>query len=202
MAQLQISEPAVATLKKMEGYRSVAYLDVAGVPTIGYGRTIDVHMGDRTDEPNEDAWLRKHCAAIMLAIDQAVTVDLSQNQADALCLWTYNVGIAAMKRSTLVRKLNQGRYGAVPGELKRWVHAGGRVVSGLQKRRDLEAELWSKENGMKPLDRLKEPSTFAGLAGALAAFGVAVPQAQAISWGVGLLAGVLAMFLPERDRGD
>lgn len=50
------------------------------------------------------------------------------------------------------------------------------------------------------IGRLKEPSTWAGLAGLLAVFGLQVEQAQAVASVGSALAGALAVFLPERGR--
>ncbi|WP_235891551.1 glycoside hydrolase family protein [Thalassobius litoralis] len=58
--------------------------------------------------------------------------------AAALLSWTYNVGVGAACRSTLVRRLNAAEWGAVCPELSRWTRAGGRVVRGLVNRRAAE----------------------------------------------------------------
>ena len=50
----------------------------------------------------------------------------------------------------------------------------------------------------KTLTRLAEPSTWAGIASLLTVFGLAVPQAQAISVAGAALSGLAAMFLGEK----
>jgi lysozyme len=73
-----------------------------------------------------------------------VDVALNQHQADALASFIYNVGSGNFGRSTLRKRLNQGSYDAVPGELKRWTFAGGRQWPGLVRRREDEARLFTQ----------------------------------------------------------
>jgi hypothetical protein len=57
-----------------------------------------------------------------------------------LC-WTYNVGEGALKSSTMLKKINAARHDEVPGQVKRWNRAGGKVLKGLARRREAEAAL-------------------------------------------------------------
>ena len=75
-------------------------------------------------------------------VENMVTVDLTQEQFDALTVWVYNLGPTNFKNSTLLRKLNSGDYSAVPTEIKRWNKAGGKVLEGLVKRREAEAKMF------------------------------------------------------------
>jgi GH24 family phage-related lysozyme (muramidase) len=75
-------------------------------------------------------------------VDRLVTVDLEQNQFDALVAWTFNLGPTNLKSSTMLRVLNEGEYGKVPGEMKRWNKAGGKTLDGLIRRREAESLLW------------------------------------------------------------
>ena len=79
------------------------------------------------------------------AVNQRVTVDLEQNQYDALVSFSFNVGVGAFRDSTLLRLLNEGQYGEVPAQLLRWVKAGGKTVQGLVNRRENEIKLWNGE---------------------------------------------------------
>lgn len=80
------------------------------------------------------------------AVNESVTVTLSQNQFDTLVSFSFNVGRGAFQNSTLLKKLNHGMYDEVPIQLKRWVFAGGQRVRGLEVRRENEIKLWNGED--------------------------------------------------------
>jgi lysozyme len=138
-----LSDNGVKILQSLEGYSSVSYLDVAGVKTIGYGRTHHIKDGEITTREIEVEWLKKEAQEAADFLAREVEVPLTQNQADALIIWIYNVGRGAALKSTLLRVLNQGHYSQVPGQLRRWNRAGGRVVKGLVNRRAQEVALWN-----------------------------------------------------------
>lgn len=133
-------------LQRWEGCVLHVYLDVAGVPTIGWGHALgpgEAYPHGLT-QAEADALLRRDLARFELAVEHAITVPLGEHQYDALVVWAYNVGTGAAVTSTLVRRLNAGEYGAVPTELLRWCRAGGRENAGLRARRQSEGELWSR----------------------------------------------------------
>jgi lysozyme len=138
---------AIEKIKQWEGLRLRSYQDSAGVWTIGYGHTSDgafkVGPGQTITEAKATELLRVDLREAEQAIDRGVTVPLSDNQFGALVSFAYNVGNAAFRKSTLLRKLNAGDYDAVPSELAKWNKAGGKVVQGLVNRRAAEAGLWS-----------------------------------------------------------
>ena len=74
-----------------------------------------------------------------------VKVPLTQNQFDALVCFAYNVGIQALRGSTLLKKLNGGDYAGAANEFGRWNRAGGRVLSGLISRRAAERACFEAE---------------------------------------------------------
>ena len=76
-------------------------------------------------------------------INKLVTVGLNQNQFDAMVSWVYNLGSANLQASTLLKVLNAGQYGEVPAQMLRWNKAGGKVLEGLTRRRQAEADLFA-----------------------------------------------------------
>jgi lysozyme len=76
------------------------------------------------------------------AVNARVSVPLFQGQFDAVVSWTYNLGEGALKSSTMLKKINAVRHDEVPGQMKRWNRAGGKVLKGLERRREAEAELY------------------------------------------------------------
>ncbi|MCJ8281044.1 MAG: lysozyme, partial [Rivularia sp. ALOHA_DT_140] len=112
---MRISENCLNLIKKWEGFYSEAYLCPANVPTIGYGtiRYPDgrkVRLGDTISEPVAEAFLHDECAECARGVTKAVKVDINQNQFDALVSFTYNLGIGAFQRSTLLKKINAGKF--------------------------------------------------------------------------------------------
>ena len=76
------------------------------------------------------------------AVNARVSVPLFQGQFDAVVSWTYNLGEGALKSSTMLKKINAARHDEVPGQIKRWNRAGGKVLTGLERRREAEAALY------------------------------------------------------------
>ena len=79
-------------------------------------------------------------------IDRYAQVPLTQSQFDALTSWAYNVGLEAARKSTLMRRLNEGDYMGAANELPRWNRAGGRVWAGLTRRREAERALFLEDD--------------------------------------------------------
>ena len=124
----------------MEGLRLEAYEDAAGVPTIGYGHTKDVRMGDRISEYWAKELLRND---IDEAEQQAkeLGVARTEGQLDALTSFVFNLGIGRLKESTLLRVIREGgSKQQIRKEFKRWVYAGGKKLPGLVTRREWEAK--------------------------------------------------------------
>jgi lysozyme len=141
-------------IKNFEGLRLSAYLDVAGIWTIGYGSTRyhdgrPVRPGDKLDnEIQATALFANTLTWYEDAVNNYVKVPLSQNQFDALVSFTYNEGTYALKNSTLLKKLNQKDYAGAAGQLLLWnkitdPHTGHKVVCDtLVSRRNAEHKLF------------------------------------------------------------
>ncbi|UNF47280.1 lysozyme [Bartonella krasnovii] len=145
----KISQEGLALIKQWEGLRLGAYKDAIGVWTIGYGHTSAagkpfVHKGMTITEKQAEELLCKDLRQFENTVAKAVTVSLNSWQFAALVSFCYNVGTTAFCNSTLLKKLNQGEYEAVPAELQKWTKAGGKRLQGLVHRRVAEAGLWAK----------------------------------------------------------
>ena len=143
---MHISEEGLALIKHFEGCPTddegnvVAYQDAVDIWTIGYGHTKGVQEGDKWTQEKADFMLwRELEEEYENYIKDYVHVPLNQNQFDALCSWVYNLGPANLKKSTMLKKLNNGEYDEVPAQIKRWNKAGGKVLEGLVRRREAEA---------------------------------------------------------------
>lgn len=138
IASLSLSAAALVGLAVHEGYRENAYLDIVGVPTIGYGTTDGVKIGDRTNPVKALERALADMQKFEGAIKQCVKVPLHQHEYDSFSSLAYNIGAGAFCRSTLVRKLNAGDYAGACNEILRWNRAGGKEVRGLTIRRQEE----------------------------------------------------------------
>ena len=142
---MNVSQNCVELIKHFEGFEDTAYLCPANVWTIGYGRTRNVKEGDRITEAQAERDLLEELEEFKHQVLHSVKVELTQNELDALTSWTYNLGVGNLNSSTLLKKLNAGSKDEVPAEMLRWNKASGKVLAGLTKRREAEAELWAKE---------------------------------------------------------
>ena len=136
---LRLSAVALVGIAGWEGYKSAAYIPVPGdVPTIGFGTTHGVKMGDTIDPVTALQRKIRDVEKFEGAIKQCVTVPLFQHEYDAYLSLAYNIGPQAFCRSTLVRKLNAGDYAGACKEILRWDNFRGKPLAGLTKRRQSE----------------------------------------------------------------
>lgn len=159
-----VSAEGVALIKRFEGCARrradggfEAYPDpgTGGAPwTIGWGAT-GSGIGPGT------VWTRAQCdarleadlirfaAEVAAAIGEAPT---TQAQFDALVSFHYNTG--AIARATLTRRHRAGDYAAAAAEFARWNRAGGRVLTGLARRRAAEV---ARYLNLKPAGQRNRP---------------------------------------------
>jgi len=139
---MKTSEEGKTLIKTFEGCKLRAYLDAVDVPTIAYGRTKDVKIGDICTQQQAEDWLEEELVEYEGHVNEAVKVELTQPQFDSLVSWTYNLGPSNLNRSSMLRVLNTSDYDNVPEQIMRWNKAGGRVLPGLVRRREAEAEMF------------------------------------------------------------
>lgn len=147
VSALALSASALVGIAVHEGYSPVAYRPVPGdVPTIGFGTTDGVKMGDRIDPVQA---LTRKLADVQRfegALRQCVRVPLHQHEYDAYLSLAYNIGSGAFCGSTLVRLLNQGQYREACDQILRWTKFKGEDLPGLVKRRSQERDLCKGNN--------------------------------------------------------
>jgi len=129
-------------IKEFEGCRLKAYKCPAGIWTIGWGHTKNVHPLDTWTQEQADAVLRNDINDVMRYVDSRITVELNDNQLASLASLTYNIGNPAFCFSSLRRMLNAGNYAAVPAQILRWNKVKGKDNDGLTRRRKAEVDLW------------------------------------------------------------
>lgn len=132
-AVIALSTPFIA---KWEGLELVAYKDIVGVPTVCYGETRDVKMGDSYTKEDCEEMLRKSVTEYYVGLQKYMTnPDIPIGVQASLLELAYNVGIKAAGESTMMRLANAGYYKSACEQLDRWVKAGGGTVKGLVNRR-------------------------------------------------------------------
>ena len=140
---MKISQEGLALIKKFEGCELEAYKCAAGVLTIGYGHTKGVTESMKITQSEAESMLVEELVEYEKAVLDAVTISIDQCMFDALVSWVYNLGGGNLKASTLLKVLNSGDFNGVPAQLMRWNKAGGKVLEGLTRRRQAEADLFS-----------------------------------------------------------
>lgn len=124
-----------------EGLRLNAYYDLRGVLTIGYGHTgPDVTAGQVITPAQAEGLLMDDIKSASNCVNTCVTVQLTQPEFDAIVDLVYNIGCKAFGDSTMRRLLNAGDYAGAADQFDAWDHAGGKVVAGLLRRREVETE--------------------------------------------------------------
>lgn len=148
---MYISSNCTYLVKKYEGFRSKPYKCPAGIPTIGYGSTFYIN-GEKVSM--YDSEISETFASELLEtvlndfakkVDNIIKVSLNQNQFDALVSFTYNIGIGAFTKSTLLKKLNNVDFQGASKEFVRWNKANGKVLKGLTNRRLDEQKLFENK---------------------------------------------------------
>ena len=139
---MKISDTGIQLIKSHEGLRLDAYLCPADVWTIGYGHTNGVAEGMTITDDGAELLLRMDVGVAEAAVNKH-TKELNQNQFDSLVSFTFNVGVANFRKSTLLKKVNKNPAGrSIADEFARWKYAKGKVLAGLVRRRKDEAELY------------------------------------------------------------
>jgi lysozyme len=139
LAGLALSAATLVGIAVHEGYRDTAYIPVPGdVPTIGFGTTGGVKMGDKITPPQALVRALQDVQKFEGALKQCVKVPLHQHEYDAYISLSYNIGSGAFCKSTLVRKLNAQDYAGACQEILRWDNFQGKPLKGLTLRREKE----------------------------------------------------------------
>jgi lysozyme len=142
---MQLSAAGLALLKQSEGFRSSTYLDVAGIPTIGYGHKLlpGESYPNGIAEAQATLILSRDVALSEGAVSRLARIPLTQGQFDALVDFVFNLGQGRLVSSTLLKDLNAGQSDAAALQLLQWDHAGAKELTALKTRRAAEYELWT-----------------------------------------------------------
>lgn len=144
-----VSQKGIDLIKHYEGFMPKAYICPTGHLTIGYGTVIDT--------PAEQ-WMRTATLSLeqgeqILAgelhfyetqVFKLVPKEIKQHQFDSLISFAFNLGVNALKNSTLLKVIkSDGDPSVIESEFRKWCHGNGEVLPGLQKRRNSESILFN-----------------------------------------------------------
>lgn len=132
-----ISQRGIDLIKQFEGCRLKAYLCPSGVPTIGYGHTKGVKLGQLITQQQAEQYLKQDLKVYEDHVKRIVKLELNQNQFDALVSFCYNCGAGNLQTLVKNRTLTQ-----ISNALLLYNKSNGKVLKGLQKRRIAEQQLF------------------------------------------------------------
>ena len=149
------SKKIIEFITSFEGFSAKPYLDIAGVPTIGFGAT---YYQDGTKVTMNDPAITLECAHDLKAfhvqdaekaVRRLVKSNINQNQFDALVSWVYNLGEGNLASSTLLKKINANPNDqSIKASWIQWNKARDpktkqlKVSNGLTRRRNEEIRIY------------------------------------------------------------
>lgn len=146
---MKVNQLGIELMHHFEGCKLKAYQCSAKVWTIGWGNTYyankrKVKKGDVITQKEADDLFEIIMNDFAIEVRKSLTKKVNENQFSALVCFAYNVGMANLKRSTLLRKVNNNPSDpTISNEFMRWNRAGGKVLAGLTRRRKAEMELYA-----------------------------------------------------------
>ena len=131
-----------ALIKSFEKLELTAYPDSGGIPTIAWGHTKGVKLGDTCTLEQAEEWFQEDTLAAVHGVDAALTTNVSQSQFDAMVSFTFNVGVGAEAHSTMAKLVNARNFAGAAAEFPKWSHVDGVPNAGLLRRREAEQALF------------------------------------------------------------
>ena len=139
---MKVSGKCIELIKRHEGFKAKAYKCPAGVWTIGYGTTEGVTEGMVCTEAQATQKLINHLASVERDLN-SLNLAINQNQFDALADFIYNLGFGDFLHSFLLKTIRiNPNNSAIRDEFGKWIHGGGKVLPGLLRRRNDDANLY------------------------------------------------------------
>jgi lysozyme len=159
---MNVSPKAITTIKHHEGVRNKPYRCPAKLWTVGVGHVLypdqarlpmdqrdfyQLRDGDNRVLSTEevDGILRSDLDRFERGVERYCPVSLTQGQFDALVSFSFNCGLGLLQRSTLRQKVLRGDKEGAAEEFLKYCMAGGKILRGLQNRRNDEKALFISE---------------------------------------------------------
>jgi len=145
---MEINDAGLELIKKFEGCRLTAYKCPANVWTIGYGHTgKEVEEDLKITQAQADQYLRNDLSSFESDVEyliKSIGLNLNENQFSALVCFAFNIGVGALRSSTLLKEIKKdpNNFKAIDFQFNRWVYANGEMLKGLVARRKAESALY------------------------------------------------------------
>ncbi len=138
---MKINNEGLDLIQSFEALKLESYICPAGVRTIGYGHT-QGEFPDKITASQADIYLIDDLITAEKAVNTYVDFELNTNEFSALVSLVFNIGSGAFKRSTLLKRLNDGQIELAADQFLVWRKSGGEVLKGLERRRAKERKLF------------------------------------------------------------
>ncbi len=145
----KINQAGLDLIKSFEGFKPKMYICPAGLPTIGYGTVIDTveeqYLKTKTLTQQEaNDLLAKELGFYEKEVAKLITKTITDNQFAALVSFAFNCGVGNLRKSTLLKRVNQNPndFVQIKAQFNLWNKANGKVLAGLTRRREAEAKLY------------------------------------------------------------
>lgn len=151
---MQLGKNGLNLIKGFEGLFLDSYKCPAGLWTIGYGSILwpdgkPVEPNQKVTVEQAEKMLNHEVVKKTKALESVLPAGLNQNQVDSLVSFAYNLGVGALKSSTLLKKVKANPNDpTIRDEFMKWNKAKVRgkltELNGLTRRRKAEADLYFK----------------------------------------------------------
>lgn len=142
-ATMHLSQKGLDLIKQFESFVPIEYLCPGNIWTIGYGHALKAgEKYTKITENEAEELLKQDVKVAEFTVNTSVKTILTQNQFDALVSLVFNWGSGNFLRSKLLKNLNSDNYDGVISEFKTIIKANGKVLPGLERRRDKEIKLF------------------------------------------------------------
>ena len=147
---MKLNKAGSDLIKEFEGCKLKAYQCSAKKWTIGYGNTFfedgkPVVAGNAITQQKAEQLFEIIANDFSAKVAKLVTSNVTDNQFGSLVSFAYNCGVVNLQKSTLLKKVNANHNDpSISAEFMKWNKAGGKVLAGLTRRREAEANLYFK----------------------------------------------------------
>ena len=149
-----INDAGIKLIQEFEAKSLVTYKDANGFPTIGWGHRITSkdNIVEPIDDSKADELFHEDLEVAEGIVENAVAVDINDNQFSALVSLCYNIGMQNFADSTTLRLLNSGDFAGAATAFLRWCKKTNPITkekvvcSGLLRRRQAEVALFNDPN--------------------------------------------------------